>query len=139
MDLLRVVLGAGISVLLAYSLPWARRTWWRAALVSLAFGLYALAPLLADWGPVLLVLVCPAVAVALARLARDDENAQTSPSLFNDRRGLVLWPLAALAGTCLLGALAYDASGLVSLVAGVVADDRVFVVAAGAVPRQLSG
>lgn len=139
MDLLRVVLGAGISVLLAYSLPWARRTWWRAALVSLAFGLYALAPLLADWGPVLLVLVCPAVAVALARLARDDENAQTSPSLFNDRRGLVLWPLAALAGTCLLGALAYDASGLVSLVAGVVADDRVFVVAAGFVLATFIG
>jgi len=130
-DLLRVVVGVGISVLLSYSLPWARHAWWRAALVALAFALYALAPFLPGWGPVVLVLACPAIAVALARLARSDENAQTSPSLFNDRRGLVLWPLGALAGTCLVGALVHDASGFLPLAAGLLGDDRVFVVVAG--------
>ena len=131
MDLLRVVVGAGISVLLSYSLPWARHTWWRAAPVALAFGLYALAPLLPGWAPVLLVLACPAIAVALARLARGDESAQTSPSLFNDRRGLVLWPLGALAAVCVVGALLHDASGFAALVVRLVGDDRVFVVVSG--------
>ncbi|GAA0993673.1 hypothetical protein ABZ234_03095 [Nocardiopsis sp. NPDC006198] len=139
MDLLRVVVGAGISVLLSYSLPWARRTWWRAALVALAFGLYALAPLLPGWGPALLLLACPAIAVALARLARGDENAQTSPTLFNDRPGLVLWPLGALVGACLLGALVHDASGSVALAARLFGDDRLFVVVAGFVLATFIG
>ncbi len=133
MELARLLSGMTVSILIAYSLPWARKKWWRALLASLLYGLYTVTPIIWTWKAALLVGSSTVASIYLARLAQRDKNTQAPTTGSASNIKLVVIPALFLAAGLTLTALVADAGKSLAGIHTALLNDKAAVVISGAI------
>ncbi|TQS24517.1 hypothetical protein [Microbispora sp. KK1-11] len=132
MELARLLSGMTVSILIAYSLPWARKKWWRTLLATLSYGAYTVAPIIFTWKAAALLATSTVVALYLARVAQKDKNTQAPPAGSISNFKLFARPMVCLVIILALTALIVNAETAVSSIHSAALDNKAALIISGA-------